>query len=125
MKKYLFLLALSHHLLSSMDFTQKLEKECERAREINAQKRKIALQFATQAWLQESEIPELDKDVIQARYGQNVSVKKVSTSGNYRFNAYFVNFIDELNRQRQDFINCIDGANKSRELAVISINYVK
>ncbi len=125
MKKYLFLLAFSINYLISMSFTQKLDQECERARVTNAQKRHIAIQCATQAWLQESQIPKPDRDIIQARYGQNVSVKKVPSMGNHIFSAYFVNYIDEYKRHRQDFINCIETDNGSRQLAVISINFVK
>lgn len=122
MKKYLFLCALSTNFLYSINFLQTLELECACTRAKNRVRRLIAAQRDITAALGESQIPEADLNIIKSRFGLSASVRKVSSMGNEKFSAYFVGYIDELHRRRNDYINCIENNDGSKKLAVISIN---
>ncbi len=120
MKYHLLLLGLTVNVISAMSFTEKLDQECERARQVNSQKRELYVQHAAQSWLVGNHIPEADRDIIHARYGESVSIQKVPM-GNQVFTAYFVSYTDDHKRNMQAFVNCISTEEGTKTLAVLSI----
>lgn len=121
MKYNLLVLGFTVNVISGMSFTKKLDAECERAREINIRKRNLALEHAAQNLLIESHVPQADRDLICARYGNPVSIEKVPMRGNQIFTAYFVSYTDESKRSMRDFINCVSTQEGTKKLEVLSI----
>lgn len=121
MKYNLLVLGFTVNVISGMSFTKKLDEECEKAREINRQKINLALEHAAQNLLIESHVPQADRDLICARYGNPVSIEKVPMRGNQRFTAYFVSYTDESKRSMRDFINCVSTQEGTKKLEVLSI----
>lgn len=135
MKNYLLLLSLLVNVISAMNstdtirypgnmnFTERLELECKRAKEANRKKTQLDAQVAQQAQEQRHQISLVDTENIEAYYSDCTAISIAKVMSNKMFNGYLVEYTDKHRRRMRDFINCIKSEQGS-QLVRIAINIV-